>query len=410
MKAIILAAGKATRMKGKPKPILKVGGTEIIRRTVNLLKNYVDEFIFVVHMKEVGDFVKKLDVKKKVIRNEYPEKGNGYSFLLALDHVDGEFILTMADHVYSQEFVERAVKLRGLVVDRNPKYVDVNEATKVKVDGEKLVDCGKNLASFDGVDTGFFVLRKNDISLTNLPSEELSLCDVMKSSRIPVSYLDGLFWIDVDTEEELKAANRLIVKESVKKTGDGFVSRYFNRKISTWISSKLVNRIEPMTATIFSFFIGILSALTALFSPLIGGIVYQISSILDGVDGEIARASMKQSAFGGYIDSILDRIVDFLFIFAIAVVSGEFLWGMLAAFTTTMVSYSTEKYKAEFKRSPFDKIRLLNKVPGKRDERIFAAMIFCLLGFLKELLIFLTLLSIFRVSATIYLVKRSESP
>ncbi|ADC64335.1 CDP-alcohol phosphatidyltransferase [Ferroglobus placidus DSM 10642] len=410
MKAIVLAAGKATRMKGKPKPILKVGGVEMIKRTVNLLKSYVDEFIFVVHMKEVEDFVKKLDVRKKIIRNEYPEKGNGYSFLLALNHVDGEFILTMADHVYSKEFVEKAVKLKGLVVDRNPKYVDVKEATKVKVENGNLVDCGKNLTEFDGVDTGFFILSKKDVSLTDSTSEELSLCEVMKSSRIPVSYLDGLFWMDVDTEEELKVANKLIVKESVKKTGDGFVSRHFNRKVSTWVSSKLVNRIEPMTATILSFFVGVLSALIAFFDPLIGGVVYQISSILDGIDGEIARASMKQSEFGGYIDSIFDRVVDFLFILAIATVSREFFWGMLAAFTTTMVSYSTEKYKAEFKRSPFEEIKILNKIPGKRDERIFATMIFCLFGFLKELLIFLTLLSIFRVAATIYLVKRSESP
>ncbi len=409
MKAVILAAGKATRMGGKPKPVLKVGGIEILKRTVQLLKDHVDEFVFVVHMREVEEFVKRLSVRKVVVRNENPEKGNGYSFLLALNHVDGDFILTMADHVYSREFVEEAVKLRGLIVDRNPAYVDVGEATKVRVENGRLVDCGKEISDFVGVDTGFFVLNKDDISVTDFESEELSLCEVMKASRIPVSYLDGKFWMDVDTEVELKRANELVVRESVKKSGDGYVSRYLNRRISTWISAKLVNRIEPMTATIMSFLVGVVSALIALFSPAIGGIVYQISSILDGIDGEIARASLKQSEFGGYIDSILDRVVDFLFILAVTLYSGEYFWGILAAFATTMVSYSTEKYKAEFKRNPFTEVRILDKVPGKRDERIFASMIFCLLGFLRELLIFLAVFSAFRVAVTVFLVKKSES-
>ncbi len=408
MKAVILAAGKATRMGGKPKPILKVGGIEILKRTVTLLKDYVDEFVFVVHKKEVEEFVRKLEVKKKVIKNDKPELGNGYSLLLALDNIEGDFVLTMADHVYSKEFVEKAVKLRGLIVDRSPRFVDVDEATKVRVKDGRLVECGKALEEFDGVDTGFFVLNKNDLVTDFKIDGELKLCEVVKASKIPVSFLDGHFWTDVDTEEELKRANYLIVKESVKKTGDGFISRVLNRKISTWISSKLVNRVDPFTATALSFLMGILSSAVAYLNPAVGGVLYQISSILDGVDGEIARASLKQSRFGGYIDSILDRVVDFLFVLVLALVSGELLWGILAAFTTTMVSYSTEKYKAEYGRSPFSEIKQLNKVPGKRDERIFATMVFCLFGLLKEALVFLTAISVFRVLATVYLVFRTS--
>jgi len=84
---------------------------------------------------------------------------------------------------------------------------------------------------------------------------------------------------------------------------------------------------------------------------------------------------------GGYIDSILDRFVDFLFLAVIALLYPETaIIAIFAVFGSLMVSYTSEKYKAEFGESVSGRFRILNYIPGKRDERIFLIMIFCLLS------------------------------
>ena len=107
------------------------------------------------------------------------------------------------------------------------------------------------------------------------------------------------------------------------KSTDGIVSRYINRRVSTRITMFIVKRginISPNQMTVISSIIGALSALIYLSNnPLIAGICVQISSIIDGVDGELARILGKTSKFGGFLDSILDRFVDIAVIICISI-------------------------------------------------------------------------------------------
>ncbi len=408
MKAVILAAGLGTRMGGVAKPLIKVGGIEIILRTMKLLSPYVDEFVIVasVYAEKIDEFLKDKGFRYRIIRNEHPERGNGYSLLLAKDHVDGRFVLVMGDHVYSREFVEEAVKGFGLIGDRTPCCIDIGEATKVKVAGGRVVEIGKELRDFDCVDTGFFVLD-DGIFDVDVAGDVISLSDIVRAARLPVSFVDGKFWMDIDTSEDVKKANYLIVRHSVKSVGDGFVSRLMNRKISTRMSALLVNRVTPNQMTVLSFLVGVMSALLAAMDARIAAVVYQLSSIIDGCDGEIARASLSQSKLGGYIDSILDRFVDFLFLAILALANPHTLpVAIFAVFGSVMVSYSTEKYKAEYGSNAYADIKVLRYLPGKRDERIFIIMILCLLGLVYEMFVVIAVLSIARVVATLAIVAR----
>lgn len=104
---------------------------------------------------------------------------------------------------------------------------------------------------------------------------------------------------------------------------------------------------------------------------------------------------------GGYVDSILDRFVDFLFLAIIALLYPKTATvAMFAIFGSVMVSYTSEKYKAEFGESIFGKFRILNCIPGKRDERIFLIMIFCLLSAVSLKLILWMFLTIAVISLT----------
>ena len=218
-----------------------------------------------------------------------------------------------------------------------------------------------------------------------------------------------MFWIDIDTKDDLKRANFLIVKNSVKVVGDGIVSRHFNRKISTRISAFLVNKLTPNQMTAISFLVGIASALVAFIDIRLGGLIYQLSSILDGCDGEIARASLKTSKLGGYIDSMLDRFVDFIFLAVLAITHPiTLIPALFAIFGSVMVSYSTEKYRADFHENVYAKIPKMRYLLGKRDERIFIIMIFCLLGLVYEMFVIIALLTNIRVMLTMHIVSKAK--
>jgi len=405
MKAVILAAGLGTRLGGVPKPLVRVGGCEIILRTMKLLSPHVSEFIIVAsrYADDIDAFLKDKGFNYKIVRHDRPEKGNGYSLLVAKNHVEDRFILTMGDHVYSQQFIEKAVRGEGVIADREPRFVDIGEATKIRVEDGRVAKIGKDLREFDCVDTGFFVLDDSIFEHAEKlrDREEIPLSEIVKLARLPVTYVDGELWMDVDTKEDVRRANRALVSAAVKGSGDGFISRKINRKISTRISAAIVNKVNPNQMTLISFLVGAFSALASFFSIPLAGLLYQFSSILDGCDGEIARASLNMSKKGGYVDSILDRFVDFLFLAIIALLYPKTATvAMFAIFGSVMVSYTSEKYKAEFGESIFGKFRILNCIPGKRDERIFLIMIFCLLSAVSLKLILWMFLTIAVISLT----------
>jgi CDP-L-myo-inositol myo-inositolphosphotransferase len=104
------------------------------------------------------------------------------------------------------------------------------------------------------------------------------------------------------------------------KPGDGIVSQLINRPISQAISRLLlrVPTIRPFHATAVSALLA-----TAMFASLIlggapgliaGGVLYQLASIFDGVDGEIARATFRSSKAGAMADSLVDAVTNIGFL------------------------------------------------------------------------------------------------
>ncbi len=417
-KAVIVAAGFGTRMGRVPKGLLKVAGREILQRTVLILSGLgVSSFVIVTN-EEYSDpyqrFLRKNGIDAEVVINHHPERGNGYSLHVAKGHVSGRFILTMADHVYSVDFLRAAAGGRGLIADREPRFTDVEESTKVRIAGDRVVDIGKDLKEWDAVDTGFFVLDDGIFDVTSgllKENQVVTLSDVVRRARLRVTFVDGLPWMDVDTPADVKKARRMLVKASVKGKGDGFVSRHLNRRVSTWISCLLVERVGPGPMTVLTFVVGVISAVLNLWSLPLAVVLYQFDSILDGVDGELARARLETSKFGGYLDSILDRYVDGLFIALLAYrsVTGHswYFVVLMVLLGSVMVSYSTERFKGAYLTDPYDAIRVLRYLPGKRDERVFITMVLVLCGMTRPFFVLMAFLTNVRVIATVYLVRRS---
>jgi CDP-diacylglycerol--glycerol-3-phosphate 3-phosphatidyltransferase len=64
----------------------------------------------------------------------------------------------------------------------------------------------------------------------------------------------------------------------------------------------------------------------------IGGIILILGTILDAVDGQIARNTGKTTKFGAFIDSTLDRYGDFFIFISIAVAGRESIIAPLSIF------------------------------------------------------------------------------
>lgn len=126
MKAVIVAAGKSSRMYPltlkTPKPLLKIDDLTIIERSINnLTENGVKDIAVVVgYLKE--QIIKKLKGKVTFIYNPFYEITNDMASLwFAKEFVkDWEFLYLHGDLVYHSDLIKKCFDTKGniiLVVD-----------------------------------------------------------------------------------------------------------------------------------------------------------------------------------------------------------------------------------------------------------------------------------------------------
>jgi hypothetical protein len=108
----------------------------------------------------------------------------------------------------------------------------------------------------------------------------------------------------------------------MSKPQDGFVSRFLNRPISRSITRFLLKLpITPSAWTISIFSLPLIGCAFLVrdhyAGTVIGAAIFQIYSILDGCDGEIARAKNLESKFGEQLDYACDFLASLLFLIAL---------------------------------------------------------------------------------------------
>jgi phosphatidylglycerophosphate synthase len=133
-------------------------------------------------------------------------------------------------------------------------------------------------------------------------------------ARVLTASSDGQHWYhEVHSLADTGKAEGTLLR-SLKGELEGFVDRYFNRKLSAsftrlflrmGLSANAVTALSIVTglAAAVSFSLGNYAA------GVIGALLFQLSSVIDCCDGEVARVTFTESPFGERLDLMGDNFV-----------------------------------------------------------------------------------------------------
>jgi CDP-L-myo-inositol myo-inositolphosphotransferase len=168
---------------------------------------------------------------------------------------------------------------------------------------------------------------------------------------------------------------------------DGYISKHVNRKFSEPLARLLAKtQVTPNQMTWAAFGIALLSFISFILGyNIIAGLLVQLSSIVDGIDGSLARLKGITSEFGGFLDSVLDRYADILIVLGLTLWSftnetypkpGIWVTGFLAITGIICISYTRARISPNH-RHLFDKGF---KSLASRDIRLFLIMLGAVIG------------------------------
>jgi phosphatidylglycerophosphate synthase len=253
----------------------------------------------------------------------------------------------------------------------------------------RLADCGENrltfifanavyrssihqrVADWDGRGKALALISRNQpIGLFSLSAQGISELSAQPPSRIRSAQelLAWLFsssfvhnelvsdtdWQRIRDHQDINEAERKLDQWLVKPT-DGVFAR-FNRRISIPISHRLIKtRITPNMVSVFTLAVGFVSglcfAMGEYLSALLGAALSVLASILDGCDGEVARLTFRESAFGCWLETVCDYLY-YIFIFggmAAGLVrhspSQSYVWLTVLLFFGAIVSMLVTSYQ-----------------------------------------------------------------
>ena len=402
--AVILAAGQGERLFGHvklPKPLTRVLGLTLAERVMCTLIEAADIRRFVVTVGFEAETVRghftgiarRRGVAVEFAKAENWPLGNGASALAARERTgDVPFFLVMSDHLFEPAIAKALVRNPPapdemcLAVDGDKAGVfDLDDLTRVRSEAGRITAIDKQLTPWDAGDTGVMLCTPGLFGGLERAAEHgrhgLSdgLRELAREGRARVVDVTGQPWLDVDTPEALREAERRLMHDARSKSTDGPVARRLNRPLSGWLTRYLVR--TPATPNQISVLSWVLSCIAAvLFAsggyPALaaGGALAQLASIVDGCDGEVARLKRCQSDFGGWFDAILDRYADAFLLFGLLwhefAATGtplSLVIGFAAILGSYMNSYTADKYDGLMAR----KLRGASYLRLGRDVRVF---------------------------------------
>ena len=178
------------------------------------------------------------NVSVTVVENREYHKDNGISVLKARHWLSEPFLLLMADHIFeprtARALLEEPLRNGEVILAVDPKIdlvFDLDDATKVRREGDRIVDIGKTIPEYDAFDTGMFLC--SPALFDTLESAKMegncSLSDGMRilgrGGKLRAFDIGQAAWQDVDTPQALAYAESIFDQRFYEMpSGEGFAS------------------------------------------------------------------------------------------------------------------------------------------------------------------------------------------
>ena len=237
MKAIILAAGMASRLRpltnNTPKCLLKIGERSLLQRSIDaLISNGIKEIVIVTGYlhKQIEDFVKQQypDINISFIHNEvYDSTNNIYSLWLARPKADGEEILLLdSDLLYDPEIITRILSTNAENVLTLIRHDLGEEEMKVVTDSSVIIEISKTCSPSDAIGESLGIEKMgkpytsalykelepmmNQEQLENVFYEKAFERLIPKGHTFKILDVTDLFSCELDTVEDFQNAKEKI--------------------------------------------------------------------------------------------------------------------------------------------------------------------------------------------------------
>jgi len=231
MDALIIAAGYGSRLSSlsPSKPLTPVAGVPLIELGVRQARAAGAKRVVVVTGHEADrleaflpGLADRVGITVEAVRLDDWSTPNGHSVIAGAARIDGDYLLMMADHIFSapvleqlarQGSPERGVTL-GIDYRTTSELVDPDDATWVKHDAAgRITAIGKTIVEYDAVDVGAFLATPElaeAIAAAIASGKAGSLSDGMQwladRGRAWTMDIGGAWWIDVDDPRALSLA------------------------------------------------------------------------------------------------------------------------------------------------------------------------------------------------------------
>lgn len=230
---VILAAGSGSRLaptRGDvPKPLMPVCGVPLIAHALSHAAAAGCEEALIVLGYEAARVRAAVDTLATPMRMRFlysPDHTapNGVSLLAAESGAHPIFYLQMVDHLFAHPVLAQlasqpltSLEAGRVLVDSTPSSdIDLDDATKVALSNDRVTAIGKNLALWEAIDAGCFVLTHAvfDALRDVRPPEGVTVSSGMRrlvqQGRLGSVDIRGASWIDVDTPIDRERAERML--------------------------------------------------------------------------------------------------------------------------------------------------------------------------------------------------------
>ncbi len=223
MEALIIAAGFGSRLRdiSESKPLTPVAGVTLLELGVRQAAAAGATRVVVVtgHQAEAVEaalpaLAARAGIPVIAQRVDDWSKPNGFSVMAGASRIDGDYLLMMADHIFSATVLQRLAQAgsadRGVTlgIDRrvDSPLIDPDDATWVSTDSAgRIRAIGKTIPEYDAVDCGAFLATPElaaAIGEAVAAGRSGSLSDGMQrladAGRAATLDIGEAWWLDVD--------------------------------------------------------------------------------------------------------------------------------------------------------------------------------------------------------------------